>query len=128
MLLVILVHGLHAGWCTYCKQQAAGMEAMYQNYKQQGLRILLVLFEDEQGSSDHDKLLEYTCSYRDRYGMTFTLAIDPGAEVMDQFFRPTEAGTPLNMLLDKDMTIRFKLEGVIPETLEGNIEALLSEG
>jgi len=47
--------------------------------------------------------------------------------VMGQFFRPTQAGTPLNMLIDNNMVIRYKVEGVIPDVLEGNIEAVLSE-
>jgi peroxiredoxin len=119
---------VHAGWCGPCKAQAATMEDnFYQVYKDQGLKILLILFEDAEGGSERQALLDYTCTYRERYGMTFTLAIDPGAEVMDQFFRPTEAGTPLNMLLDQDMVIRYKVEGTIPNVLEGNIEALLSE-
>ena len=119
---------VHAGWCGPCKTQAATMEDnLYQEYKDQGLRILLILFEDDERNSEHQALLDYTCTYRDRYGMTFTLAIDPGANVMGQFFRPTEAGTPLNMLLDDEMVIRYKVEGTIPNVLEGNIEALLSE-
>lgn len=118
---------VHAGWCTVCKSQAAGMENLYQTYKDRGFRILLILFEDENGGSDKQTLMDYTCTYRDLYGMTFTLAVDPGAEVIGQYFRPTQAGTPLNMLLDQDMVIRYKVEGVIPDVLEGNIEALLSE-
>lgn len=119
---------VHAGWCTFCKQQATTMEeSLYQPYKDQGLKIVLVIFEDEQRNSDFQTLLEYACSYRERYGMTFTIAIDPGAQVMGRFFRPNEGGTPLNMLLDRDMVIRYKLEGLIPDTLEGNIESLLNE-
>jgi peroxiredoxin len=119
---------VHAGWCSVCKSQATTMEAgLYQKYKDQGFRILLVMFEDEDGGSEKQALMDYTCTYRDRYNMTFTLAVDPGAAVMGQFFRPTQAGTPLNMLIDNNMVIRYKVEGVIPDVLEGNIEAVLSE-
>ncbi len=119
---------VHAGWCSVCKSQAATMEdGFYQKYKDQGFRILLVMFEDDQGGSEEQTLMDYTCTYREHYHITFTLAVDPGAAVMGQFFRPTQAGTPLNMLLDRDMVIRYKVEGVIPDVLEGNIEALLSE-
>ncbi|NMB75769.1 MAG: TlpA family protein disulfide reductase [Myxococcales bacterium] len=121
---------VHAGWCTYCKQQAATMEdGLWQKYKDQGLQMLLISFQDEQGSSDRQKLLDYCCKNKADFHMTFTQSIDPNAAVTDQFFRPTEAGTPLNMLLDRRMRIRYKVEGVIPQSyiLEGNIEGLLSE-
>ena len=121
---------VHAGWCTYCKTQTSTMESgVYRPYKDQGLDIMLVLFQDENGSSARDNLLAYCCETRERYGLSFHVAIDPDAEATDQFFRPTEAGTPLNMLLDDEMEIRYKVEGLIPDSriLEGTIEGILGE-
>ncbi len=121
---------VHAGWCGVCKSQTIGMEnEVYAPYKNQGLDIMLVLFQDENGSSARDNLLPYCCGYKDRYGLSFHVVIDPDAEATSQFFRPTEAGTPLNMLLDDEMEIRYKVEGLIPDSrvLEGTIEGILSE-
>jgi thiol-disulfide isomerase/thioredoxin len=129
---------VHAGWCTYCKQQAATMEADLQTpYGPRGLRLAIVMFEDASNPprADRQSLIEYTCSYRARYGLSFPLLIDPSdnpnqvAPTMGQFFRPTQAGTPLNMLLNRNMVIKYKVEGLIPDSriLEGVIEGLLSE-
>jgi thiol-disulfide isomerase/thioredoxin len=119
---------VHAGWCGPCKTQAQTMEEdVYQVYKDRGLKILLLLYQTDTQSEDEQELLDYTCEYKEEHGMTFVVGIDPGAEVTSQYFRPTEAGTPLNMLLDQEMVIRYKVEGVIPDVLEGNIEAILSE-
>jgi hypothetical protein len=122
---------VHAGWCTYCKVEARTMESnLYQRYKENGLKILLVLFQDAVGGEVPERLLEYCCAYKKYYNMTFTLAIDPGAAVMGAYFRPTEAGTPLNMLLDRMMEIRYKVEGLLTDTsiLEGHIEGIIEEG
>jgi len=119
---------VHAGWCPVCKVQASTMEAdIHQRFKDRGLSTVIVLFQDEAGGSDRDDLAAYACTYKERYGVTFHIAIDPDAESMRRFFRPTEAGTPLNMLIDQDMVIRYKVEGVIPNVMEATIDAILSE-
>ena len=121
---------VHAGWCTYCKQQSVTMEDdFYQPYKDQCLDMIMVIFQDEHGDDDRQVLLDYCCYYKDHYGFTFHTTIDPGAAATSQFFRPTESGTPLNMLLDDEMATRYKVEGLIPDSriLEGTIEGLLSE-
>ncbi|MBN2497973.1 MAG: redoxin domain-containing protein [Deltaproteobacteria bacterium] len=121
---------VHAGWCTYCKQQSASMQHdLYEPYHDRGLEIMLVLFQDDRRREDRDLLLDYCCYYKDHYHMAFDVVIDPGAAATGQFFRPDEAGTPLNMLLDDEMVIRYKVEGLIPDShiIEGNIEGLLGE-
>jgi hypothetical protein len=121
---------VHAGWCTVCKTQSETLMAdVVRPYDDQGLKIAMVIFEDANHASDRTSLLNYVCGYKDHYGFTFPMLIDPDVAVMGPFFRPTEAGTPLNMLLDRDMVVRYKVEGLIPDSrvLQGNIEALLSE-
>ena len=115
---------VHSGSCYYCREQAKDMEELYQRYKDQGLDILLVLISDERGSSDRDNLLDFGCSYINDYGMTFTVAVDPGFVAMEPLLRE---GTPLNILLDDQMVIRYRVEALMPETLEGNIQHMLEE-
>lgn len=115
---------VHSGSCYYCRQQASDMEELYQRYKEQGFEVLLVLISDENGSSSRDSLLDFGCSYIDEYGMTFTVAADPGFVAMDPLLRE---GTPLNILLDEQMVIRYRVEALMPDTLEGNIKSLLEE-
>ncbi|HOX43408.1 MAG TPA: redoxin domain-containing protein [Myxococcota bacterium] len=121
---------VHAGWCSVCKTQSESLMADVVNpYDDQGLKIAMVIFEDASHASDRASLLAYVCGYKSHYGFNFPMLIDPDVEVMAPYFRPTEAGTPLNMLLDRDMVIRYKVEGLIPDSrvIQGNIEALLSE-
>jgi hypothetical protein len=104
--------------------QATGMESLFQAYKDDGLEILLVMISDENGNNSRQALLDFACDYAGDYGMTFSVAADPGFETMDEYLYE---GTPLNMLLDDEMVIRYRVEALMPDTLEGNIKALLEE-
>ncbi len=116
---------VHAGWCTFCKQQASRMQAELEPYLGNGLEVMLLLTEDPSGSSQVQRLLDYACSYRQQYGFSFPIGIDPGGAATGQYFD----GLPLNMLLDRDMFIRYRLPGELPDSniLIGNIEGLLDE-
>jgi peroxiredoxin len=114
----------HSGNCPHCRAQAGTMEdGLYQPYKNQGLKIMLVLISDEYGNDDRQSVLDFCCDYQRDYGLTFIVAADPEAQVMRYYL----SATPMNMLLDDDMVIRYKVEGNLPDPLEGNVEALLNE-
>lgn len=115
----------HSGTCRYCKEQASTMESgLWQPYRNRGFKILLVLIGDASGGTSRQEVLDYCCQYQQDYGLTFTVAGDPEVAVMRDYI---ESGTPLNMLLDDEMVIRYKVEANIPDTLAGNVEALLDE-
>jgi hypothetical protein len=121
----IVLVTIHSGTCPYSQQQALSMERDLQEpYYDEGLEILLLLSADDQGSSERQALLDFCCDYKSRYGLSFTVAIDPDAELAQQLI---QQGTPFNMLLDEEMVIRYKMEGDLPEVLKGNIEGLLGE-
>jgi peroxiredoxin len=115
---------VHTGTCHYCKIQASTMEADLAPYRQRGLEVLAILFGDDAGRNGRQEVLDYCCEYRQTYNMTFKVTADPDALVSQTLI--TE-GTPLNILLDDEMVIRYKVEALVPETLEGNINALLDE-
>ncbi len=116
---------VHAGWCSICKQQVATMEDDLSPFYDRGLNVILLMTQDPSGSTNRQKLLDYSCEYRKKYGLSFPVAIDPNGAATGKFFD----GVPLNMLLDKNMSIRYKITGLIPDSkaLEGNIEGLLNE-
>ena len=117
---------VHAGWCTYCKQQASTMETdTKETYESQGLDQVLVITQDPAGKFTRQLLLDYACTYMNQFGFTFPVGIDPNGEVLSRYFD----GVPLNMLLDRRMVIRYKLTGMPPDRrlLAGNIEGLLNE-
>ena len=114
----------HSGNCPHCRAQASTMEdGLFQPYKNQGLTMMLILISDEYGNSDRQSVLDFCCDYQRDYGLTFIVAADPDAQVMRYYLE----ATPMNMLLDDDMVIRYKVEGNLPDPLEGNVEALLNE-
>ena len=84
-------------------------------------------FLSKEGEGKHELRAPKPAEIKDRldeYGLTFPVAADPGPTVT---FKLMDSGSPLNMLLDKNMEIRYKVEALMPDTLEGNIDALLNE-
>jgi hypothetical protein len=113
-----------AGTCSECKVQAAILEEQFYGvYKGRGLRILYILFMDDQGNGSRDPLLDYCCRYKNQFKMTFTVAADPGDWAMGKY----HTGIPLTMLLDGNMQIKFKEDGIVPSStkLKQSIEDLL---
>jgi peroxiredoxin len=117
---------VHAGWCSFCKQQASTMDADLSEFYGDDFGVILLMTQDPAGSSSRQTLLDYTCQYRKQYGFSFHVAIDPDGAATDQY----SPALPLNMILDRDMSIRYKIPGDSPDfgtLLEGNIEGLLNE-
>jgi hypothetical protein len=116
----------HDANCTFCKQQVARMEPdFYDKYHEQGFDILLILFRDKNGNSHLQAVMDFCCEYKEDYGLdTFNVAGDPDMEVMRDYIRE---GTPLNILVDDEMTIRYRQEGYDPGLLTQNVEKLLEE-
>ena len=118
---------VHTGWCPACKDQADKMEDwIYQAYKDQGFGLLLFTFQDDQlpePSTTREDLLDFCCRYKELYKFSFSVAIDPGAEVFLNYAN----ATPLNMVLDDEMQIRFKVAGYLSDTLGDTIQRLIWE-
>jgi peroxiredoxin len=85
-----------ADWCGPCRAEAEGAEELYQQYKSQGLEMLTILID---GS---------TLEWATQYALTFSV-LDDDAEVLWAIFG--EGAIPLNIILDRNMTIRYKREG-----------------
>jgi hypothetical protein len=117
---------IHTGWCDYCHEQKILMGQWYQTYKDQGLEIFSILAADAYHNQSHDAVLEWCCvESEDIYGSTYVTAIDPGYAKTDMYF--DENAVPLNMVVDYDMVIRYKVHGYDPATLEATIQQLLQE-
>jgi peroxiredoxin len=85
-----------ADWCGPCRAEAEGAEELYQQYKAQGLEMLTLLTD---GS---------TLEWYNQYGLTFPV-LDDDLEVVWDIFG--EGAWPLNIILDRNMTIRYKRAG-----------------
>jgi len=69
-------------------------------------------------------LLTYGCWEKEQRGYTFTAAIDPYGDVTDKYI---QSYIPLNMVMDDDMVIRYKVEDYDSAGLHGIVQQLLAE-
>lgn len=115
----------HAGDCDVCKFQALTMENdFYQAFKDRGFKIVVAIISDAGGSDARQNVLDHCCHYKSYYHLTCMVAGDPETGVMRNYIR---SGTPMNMLLDEKMVIRYKVEGYDPNELRQNVISLLDE-
>jgi thiol-disulfide isomerase/thioredoxin len=109
-----LVEG--AFWCGACLEEAAGLEATYQKYKDRGLIIVSLYAENDYGSPPSAGEL---ASFGDGYGMTFPVGTDPGWNIYDTAWDSNF--TPVNMLIAPGMQIvhedwvsEAEIEAILP--------------
>ena len=85
-----------ADWCGPCRAEAEGAEELYQQYKAQGLEMLTILID---GS---------TLDWYTQYALSFPV-LDDDLESLWGIYG--EGAIPLNIIIDRNMTIRYKREG-----------------
>ncbi|MBN2385049.1 TlpA family protein disulfide reductase [bacterium] len=116
----VILLDISAMWCGPCKTEASKAEALYQQYKDQGLMILSVLFEDLQGNPAN---AADCATWADKYGLTFPVLYDNNRQVWNLF--NTEGYIPLNLVMDRNMVIRYKDVGYNESAIKSMIESLL---
>lgn len=112
-----------AGWCIPCMSETQTIEAeIHHPLCPRGLRIVQVLFEDENGLPASQ---EFCQKWRTKFGLTFPVLFDPGF-VTKKFFSGSISGsTPLNLLVDSGATIRYRAAGPVPPDFRARIEEFL---
>jgi peroxiredoxin len=85
-----------ADWCGPCKDEAAKAEALYQTYRSEGFQMITLLIS---GS---------TADWASIYGLTFPVLDDTSLTLWNIY---GEGYIPLNIVLDRNMTIRYKKAG-----------------
>ncbi len=107
-------------WCGPCKAEAPQVQAIYDQYKGQGLEVFQVLSQNESGANPAAADLQRWAS---TYGSTFTLINDPGQALNSwncEFI-------PTNVLIDKKGVIRYRAYGFTEADVRSRITALLAE-
>jgi len=90
---VVVLH-FWATWCPYCKRLQPGLETLYQTYKEQGLEVLAVSFNEDADADPQASL--------DKRGMTFNTLIKGGL-VARQY---QVSGTPTTFFIDRKGHLR----------------------
>jgi peroxiredoxin len=81
-----------ADWCGSCRVEASKLEALSQKYKDRGLQVLTVLID---GSA---------AAWAAEYGLTFPVIEDTTGAISAPYMT---GWVPVNVIIDRDMIIRF---------------------
>lgn len=108
-----------ASWCGVCiKEMPHIEEEVWQEWKDDGLVVIGV---------DRDEPLETVLKFKEKTGVSYPLALDPGAKIF-QKFAEEKAGVTRNIIIDKKGKIAFLTRLYDPvefEEMKKVIESLL---
>jgi len=99
-----------AEWCGPCRAEAEKAEALYQSYKSQGLEMLTIMIDGP------------TLDWATTYGLTFPV-LDDNTQALWAVYG--EGYIPLNIVLDRNMTIRYKTAGYSESAIVAAIKKYL---
>ena len=87
----VLFLNFWATWCPPCKEEMPSMERLYLRYKDRGLAMLAISIDagDKAG----------VAAFVKKYGLTFTIGLDPSLEVANRY---TVRALPSSFLIDKN--------------------------
>ena len=106
---VILIN-FSADYCPACQAEATHLEALFQLYKDQGF-VIITLFL--QGSIS---------TWAQQYGLTFPVLDDSSYAVWNKY---GDTHIPLNIIIDRGMTIQYKKAGYNEGEIKREIEKYL---
>ncbi len=95
-----------ASWCSVCRTEMPHIEKeIWQNKKHQGLLVIGI---------DRDEPVEKVLRFKKDIGITYALALDPGADIFGLFAKK-EAGVTRNVIIDRSgkiiwLTRLYKVE------------------
>ena len=113
---VVLVN-FWGSWCGPCRQEAPELQALYEDYKDDGFLIIGVNWLE----SSRGKALDFV----DEFGITYPNGEDFGEIVAKKYHIQ---GAPENFLIDKEGNVSQFVYGVVQyDKLSGTIESLLAE-
>jgi len=97
---VVLVN-FWATWCPPCKAEMPDIQRLYEEFASQGFTVL---------SIDMEESPQAVAQFRDVYGLTFPIAIDPQGSVNPAY---AIRGLPTSWLVDKKGVLRYIWTGRI---------------
>ena len=94
----IVILQFTASWCSVCRLDMPHLEKdVWQKYKDQNVLLIGV---------DRDEPLETVIAFQKKIGITYPLALDPGASIFGLFAKK-DAGVTRNVVIDKTGKIVF---------------------
>ena len=118
---VIVVNFWYAG-CPPCRLEAADLEAVYQQFKDQGVVFIGVNIMDQAPTA---------LTFAKEFGVTYPSLLDANDGAVRLAFSGQIApnAVPTTLVLDKDARVAGRISGLLsdPEVLVGMIESVLEE-
>jgi cytochrome c biogenesis protein CcmG, thiol:disulfide interchange protein DsbE len=113
---VVLIN-FWGSWCGPCRQEAPELQALYEDYQDEGFVIIGVNWLE----SSRQKALDFV----DEFGITYPNGEDFGEMVAKKYHIQ---GAPENFLIDKDGNVSQFIYGIVQyNKLSGAIETLIAE-
>ncbi len=92
-----------ATWCAPCRVEMPAIQSRFLKFADQGLVVLAV---------DFDEPADIVADFRDEFGLTFEILLDPGAEVQQLYRNRTY---PTTFFIDPDGVIQVQHFGPMTE-------------
>lgn len=117
----VMLVSTSAGWCSACIEEQPKLAALYEEYADRGLYILITLFETAEFEPADNRLAE---QWKRRYSLPFTVVADPAFQFSTYYDRDA---TPMTMLVDIENMLILKIAtGFNEPEVRAIIEAVIN--
>jgi thiol-disulfide isomerase/thioredoxin len=117
----VVVLNVWASWCAPCRAEAPDLQEVYEQYDDQGLRMVGLVTRDQQAAAE---------AFVRTFGLTYPSIIDTDAALQMRFGYDTlpPQAIPTTLVLDAQGRVAARVLGpVSAATLRGLVEPLLAE-
>lgn len=105
-----------ATWCPPCQSETPDLQRAYEDHAGEGLELIAV---------DVQEPAEVVRDYVETYGLTYTAALDPSAEIFRAY---GVFGLPTHYFIDRDGVIRQRVYGPMTrEQIEERLASILGD-
>ena len=91
-------------WCGPCRREMPEFQKAYEEWNEHGFEILAIAYNDTEAAME---------SFRDEFGLSFSLALDDSGEINDAYGIQTR---PSSYLIDRDGVILARHFGIMTES------------
>ncbi len=129
-----------AGWCLPCQEETLEFPILYDEFHDRGIEIVQVMFQDWDAQTPTSTFCEDWTSGQWSVGeggssqdqgvvLQFPVLLDQVFDWTSIYLQDPQAATPINMLIDANGNIRWKLEGQKPslDLLRAQLELVIQE-
>lgn len=110
----VVLLNLWATWCAPCRYETPFLQALYEERRDEGFRIVGVSMD----TGDARRQVE---EFVGEYGVTYTILLDPQMRGMDAW---QVLGLPATFLIDREGTLRWMRFGPVDENDREFLDAL----